>query len=531
MVSLKAYEFLLTQRINQLLTTKDVLEKEIASLKSLNSSLAEQVLKGESQNVREEFLQEKVKRLELYYQKQLEQKNTELEDTKYENALFSEELEESVRVRAAVEQQLNILKQDAKNLVSKILYKQACDELEKLKTASKDSASKLEFMSSKLNVYEKQLKENNATIKSLQNDRYPNWDVIQTRTPGPIAEYGMKCRGCDFNDSIVILLREILKMKLTLSKTQVAEHEPTSNEAVASQDKRHRQNYFAGLGLSSEVPRLLRYSGKVKNRRLNRQDCCSLIREIWKAKIAAENASQKAQMADFLHLFLKKKFSTQEVVVEWAMNLYEASRKHAEESAECQMFFNVVTNKYSESIYHHVVRKRELLREMFHEMDAAIHDGKGVGFIPREKAFAVLHGMKDARTPGQIDQLKNAIDADQPQAERLSYRWLFDNTNDSMFSNVLGLQELEIQRKYIDGLQKSLDSASNEEKILVADIEKQLVMYDQRKPKKDIIQYLLRGLGLENAQEVRQREAVSKKKFLDLLQRDVLVFGALENKS
>ena len=42
--------------------------------------------------------------------------------------------------------------------------------------------------------------------------------------------------------------------------------------------------YFIGLGLSSDLPKYLRYKGKIPNRHISRRDLRALIRDTWEQK-------------------------------------------------------------------------------------------------------------------------------------------------------------------------------------------------------------------------------------------------------
>jgi predicted RNase H-like nuclease (RuvC/YqgF family) len=49
-----------------------------------------------------------------------------------------------------------------------------------------------------------------STIKKLEIGNLPNWDYISYNCSGSISEWGIMCRGLDFNDTIVVILRQLL---------------------------------------------------------------------------------------------------------------------------------------------------------------------------------------------------------------------------------------------------------------------------------------------------------------------------------
>jgi hypothetical protein len=231
---------------------------------------------------------------------------------------------------------------------------------------------------------------------------------------------------------------------------------PTKVKSTPAEAKEKRvaskQTFFIGLGISTDVPQVLRYIGKIRNRRISRSDCYSLIREIWQAKIISSNTSTSiASLSEFMYTFLKKRFGYQDSVMEWAYNIYESSRKHSELSATCKIFFNILTDKSVEGLYFHAARKVEAVRLKFQDQDIHLHEGKGIGLIPRAAAVKIMDSLAPDKSQRQIDGLKNAIDADQSSSQ-CSYRWLFESSNDSAFTNLLAMHEFEAQERYISDL-------------------------------------------------------------------------------
>lgn len=224
-----------------------------------------------------------------------------------------------------------------------------------------------------------------------------------------------------------------------------------------------------------------------------------------------------------MHAFLKKRFGTVDIMMEWSYNIFDASRRYSQVSASCRIFYRYVTRnldifnihasilsgKSVEGLYHYVSRKVESIRLKFQDTDLALHGGKALGIITRQEIMKTLESLAPEKSYDHINSLKNAIDLDQPGCEEISYRWLFDEKNDSAFSNLLGLQELEVGDTYISDLKAILDNFSKSETMAVADIEQSIIRYDWKKSKRDILQYV--ALGTNNA---AKDGVVNKNKFI-----------------
>jgi hypothetical protein len=126
-----------------------------------------------------------------------------------------------------------------------------------------------------------------------------------------------------------------------------------SEEAVLTSEKKSyststiEDKIHLGLGMSADVPKHLRYKGKVPKRKLSRNDCYLLINEIWSAKAMYNNNNQQKgisiSLAEFLFVYLKKRFGTQDAIAEWGYNLHFASKSFVDESVDCRLFYGILS--------------------------------------------------------------------------------------------------------------------------------------------------------------------------------------------
>ncbi|KAI8816436.1 uncharacterized protein EV422DRAFT_293783 [Fimicolochytrium jonesii] len=290
------------------------------------------------------------------------------------------------------------------------------------------------------------------TLKRKEEDKYPDWQYIESMCPAGIRQYELTCKDKDYNDSIILLIREILRLKSSQPAARVAD---SGQMGFTETEPR----FFVGLGLNASVPKHLRYKGKIRNRQLSRKNLCLLLRDVWTAKAVydATNAAKskrgavRSTLADFLYAYLKKRFGSQDIVAEFGYNIHEACKKHRFQSVECLLFYDILTEQLNEDVHHHQTRQMERLKNHFYRHDVDLHEGKARGIVPKENAIEGLRSYWPEKTQKQLEQLRHAMDADQP-GPNLTYRWLFQTDSDCMFLDIVQEQEMEMREIYIAGL-------------------------------------------------------------------------------
>lgn len=158
-----------------------------------------------------------------------------------------------------------------------------------------------------------------------------------------------------------------------------------------------------------------------------KKNCCLLIKDTWEAKALYEASSKhgvKSTLDEFLYLYLKKRFGTQEIIAEWAYNLIEACKKHRPQNVICGLFLDILNGIYHEEVYHHQNAIIERLKNAFSRMDTLLNEGKTRGLVSKANSMEVLTQFWPEKSSKQLAQMKSALDADQP-GDNLTYRWLF----------------------------------------------------------------------------------------------------------
>ena len=71
------------------------------------------------------------------------------------------------------------------------------------------------------------------------------------------------------------------------------------------------KDHFIGIGTSEEVPRILRHTGKIRNKAFTKIECEQKVKEIWQAKLAEDkrNGGNSLPMDEFMYDFIKASYA------------------------------------------------------------------------------------------------------------------------------------------------------------------------------------------------------------------------------
>ncbi|KAJ3101765.1 Translin-associated factor X-interacting protein 1 [Phlyctochytrium planicorne] len=513
------------------------LENEMKLLNAQISSLSEELRRNEGAIHGEEMArkrlsdyQEQMEQTEKNFQESLAQKEEELSELRRKDREYGDEIEKRDKVIDKLKEELGLCvpKVDLEALAVKLAHED--EENSKLTVQIEKLTSELEAMKELCKKREKQL-------HAAETDKLPNWEYIAFNCPGPVHEWGVLCRGMDFNDTIVVLVRQLLLVSISFMpsptlkyahETQMKSGKGGKGDQHAKDEKEERTTssdtkFFVGLGIGTEVPKFLRYKGKIPNRKLAKKDCIQLVNDTWKAKTLHE-MSQKKQikisLAEFLFMFLKKRFGSQEVIAEWGYNLLFATQRHGFQSVQCQLFHDTITGALDESVYHHQQAMIELLKGAFQKFDNIKHEGKPRGIVSKPEAIKVLEEFWPWKSKEQVNQLISALEADQP-GEMITYHWLFHADTDSLFLEVVREQYMEERDLYIKELQEKVRTITKDARVSATDILRCLSTHDPHKLRKDMDGYLARGFSMA-LEAIKPRSMIMLDSFLKSLKKGVV---------
>ncbi|KAI9349447.1 hypothetical protein DFJ73DRAFT_833583 [Zopfochytrium polystomum] len=503
-------------------------KEEIDALTARLSNMAEELRKREAAIQSEELVRARLR--ELQHSAEIMEKDLRAALAAQETAVT--ELKSGMRSLRTELETSHELTSSLKAIVHRSVPKEDYDKAVALKLETEEKLKDTEDQIAALRHQAEELqqqKQHAAKVASRATDEYrmPNWDLIGMNCPpGSVREWALSCTGKDCNETIVFLIRQLILIKSSKDAPMTIRSDESHSQSTAKDD-----NYFVGLGVSSSVPKYLRYKGKVMNRRLSQTDLSFLINDIWTAK-ALHDASQKLRspripLPDFLFSFLKKKFSTQEGVAEWGYNIFHAAKRFASSSVDCLVFYEILTAEMTEEMHHHLQNVVERTRSLFHKHDTLLNDGRAKGIIPKSEVSKILRLGWPHKSEGSLLQLQTALEADQP-GEYFSYQWVFQASHESMFLEILKEQEVQARDAYIADLKKVLQAQSKDAKFPSTAILRGLATHDPGKSTVELEDYLCRGFQAASKDAIKPRTMIELDRFLANLRRAAVLYRSTE---
>lgn len=255
---------------------------------------------------------------------------------------------------------------------------------------------------------------------------------------------------------------------------------------------------WTARGTSDAVPRFLRASGKIKNRKLSKKDCEGLVREMWEARTSPDGATAGDAMDVFLYSFLESKYKGAAAAVEMGYNLVFAMERYIED-ADVELAYKVVMGMLPEEMYKDQQESVEAVLSGWRALDTG-----SMGVLSRDTCIQALRCVFAEKTDTSIAGLEYAASADQPGNEPLAYEKLFadidDEMNQGFFAELLRDQHLEERERYLEDLEGALRTvAAADGKVSVAAARRALSVVDPSKMSRtrDLNVYLARMYGVE----------------------------------
>jgi hypothetical protein len=156
---------------------------------------------------------------------------------------------------------------------------------------------------------------------------------------------------------------------------------------------------------------------------------------------------------------LKKKFGAPEAIMEWTYNIHDAAHRYRTESADCLIFYDILTDGMFEDIYSWMQAKLDRLKVLLHRLESLeFKDGKAIAGeqLPKRVLFEALRSLwsADKEIERQMNDVKAALEFDQP-GDFISYSSLIENEADSLFFEFVKQREIELRNEYLQSLDVS----------------------------------------------------------------------------
>ncbi|KAI9011309.1 hypothetical protein BC832DRAFT_590551 [Gaertneriomyces semiglobifer] len=526
-----------TAEFNKLQQQHAKTEGDLESLRYQYNKVTGEVALRDARN--EEYTSTKLADVRTEMQNLEREKNKELQLKDEELADLQGGLRKAHEDLSSLMDAMNALKEEYSDSVTRKDYEAKCVELDCVNAELAERNRELEASIVDRQHLEGHITSLERSLKREQEPKQPDWDYVQRQLPQSINEWGLLCRGLNHDDTVVLLLRELIKLRAGAPKG--SKQEPQSPIETLDTEPR----FFIGLGISAAVPKHLRFKGKIRNRKLSKKNLCLLIRDIWAAKAVHDatprRVNRKFTLADFLHAYLKKRFGAQEVIAEWGYNIHEACKKYKFHNVECLLFHDILTGELDESVYHHQSLTIEQLKNAFYRADVEMHEGRAMGMMTKDAAMDVLRNFWKTKEEKELQQLRNAIDADQ-SGNMLTYRWLFQNDIECLFLDIVREQEIEAREAYLAGLadvlgssvrleanslRRAIASTTTSFQLTPSDFARGISRFDPTKPKLDVDTLIERGFGVKTNQ-LKLKKSMDVDLFMSNIRRGVLQMGPIQ---
>ena len=304
------------------------------------------------------------------------------------------------------------------------------------------------------------------------------------------------------------LEQQVQELGSDLEKRPLAFTPMESNALPDEREIERSKNYFQCLGSSMELPKFLRFNGKVRNKNFSKGATEQLVKDVWKERLRLGNDNQPMQ--DFFYDFLKKRFGIHSMVVEYGYNVLHALKRYSYD-ADCELFFKVLVGELGEEVYHEQMAMIESFLEMCRDID--LKDcGKVSGKVKKDDLSRAIRTFLTDKSEEMLDRLVGALDRDQPGAW-VKYEKLFDEDregNQGYFAEEIRDQFLLEREEFRKGVEKYLEEEALEEdaepggedmpakRVVTVPMAVEAMLYVDCKLGEQVVEeYVKRGFGLD----------------------------------
>ncbi|XP_072926007.1 translin-associated factor X-interacting protein 1 isoform X2 [Hemitrygon akajei] len=301
----------------------------------------------------------------------------------------------------------------------------------------------------------------------------------------------------------ITLQRDQLSAEVELLKTKMADPQ------MADDLNKTKEEYFEGLGTGEDVILFLRHDGLVQNMNLSKENITSVLKEIWKEKIADDlQSGTSSNLPEFFHNFLQKKYGDSATL--WAYNIYYGCRNHQTDEF-INLFFCIINGIVDESVYH---GQMQLITYLWTELTN--QDTAGKGILSKQEFSQILKSAFPNKTEKYINELITAATTQLRDSKKINYTALFKENEDDtagLFITLLQGQYSAEKIKYLDELRNMLE---DKEELTVDDLKKAFQKIDPSMDPQTLATYLVKGFQTTREQ-LDQASAVDTDTVLDRL--------------
>ncbi|CAB3982888.1 Hypothetical predicted protein [Paramuricea clavata] len=299
-------------------------------------------------------------------------------------------------------------------------------DLEKVR---KDQEMLMKEHSTLLDVQRKTEDERKEYAKECENMRRcatprPRWAKCGQYIEGGEERWKELSSDKTSDDMVDILLAEI-------TGTDIAVIQAGSNTA---------EEFLEGQGTGTNIPKYLRYEGKVRNRRISKRDALLLVKDVWQERLSSEIETTDPEyepLSSFLHSYLERRFGAESMTFEWAYNLQDACVRY-QHDPRIGLFHGILSGEVDEALYHD---QRAMFKKLSDALMAADPGDSDDWSVPKhvfescvrkcfpvfgEQAIADLMKLAESETSGENVLYKNILKEDDEGGMTLFVDKIFD---------------------------------------------------------------------------------------------------------
>lgn len=251
----------------------------------------------------------------------------------------------------------------------------------------------------------------------------PDWGAIGADVPGglpeprdgatiPTAKYVAALL-----DKIQALRAESddLARNLQFLEAQVAEVQEAQSEAMDRSVKESTEEFLEGLGTGPEVPKFLRFAGRVPNRRLGKGDTEALVREVWeeKARVDASSRKKPDTLGNFVAAYFLRKHGRESAAMSALYNFLHGLQRYTYDT-DILCFERILMGYLPIEVHEDLEAVVEKVRSKCRMIDQTLNGGKETGSIPKINLMNLLPKLFPLKADARLTQLRRALIRDAP---------------------------------------------------------------------------------------------------------------------
>lgn len=528
------------------------LEKQVAVLKSNEKALLHTVDKlGMDIKLHEKRMIDEIKREMLLNDAIQHRELREVEITKKLNEMKSAVQEKTKMERMYFESMIELDKR--KDMVPKgdyqklkTMHDQLEKELESLKVKFCQEQRVSKLLHEKVNEV---MLTNNVLEEKLL-------DLSRSHTPRPKWQeirQGLKLDSLPLDSStagnVNQLLQRMTKLQALIRKQQrELQENATALEFLKTEDIIKSGMYsscFIGQGTGPNVPKYLRFRGKVRNKRYRKKEIMNVLNEVWKFRAKSrENQNQpRESFDDFFDGFISMKLGkVGSIRAELAYNIVFGC-EHYSWDMDCCLFLKILRNEISELAYFAMKDMIDKLHNAFVKLDET-EGGRAKGTVLKKNANKLIEVFFQGKLEEDILKLKGLflwnflqvvnfcfshvflvdMHKDQPN-HVMNYEKLFQPDSDGFDSRFL----TTVKRQFISDVEEySIDCAEwlrkKEEREGTLSVRRVYEIFDKKQVSKNSLENTIRiGLDLGPEEDICWEQPVNIDTFMKNIQAKMLL--------